>query len=145
MRVSGRKAFIEEMFRMTPLFCSAMIFPKTWDGRMVPIRFRSKTQRRASAGRSKKDCPALVVACGLLPPAPLMRMSTRPKMLHHLLRSRLDAGFVQHIAAQCQLRRCRVRRQALQRASGANPARRPLRLLLPERGTWRRTARPPRR
>ena len=55
MRVSGRKAFIDEMLRMVPAPACAMCRPKTCEGRIVPMRFRSNTQRRASAGRSKNE------------------------------------------------------------------------------------------
>ena len=43
MRVSGRKAFMEETLRIIPSFCLAIFLPKTWLGRIVPIRFRFET------------------------------------------------------------------------------------------------------
>jgi len=65
---------------MLPAFCSAISLPKTWVGSRVPRKFRSKTKRTASAGRSKNDIWGEVVASFLLPPAPLIRMSTLPNV-----------------------------------------------------------------
>src|SRR5919198_521680 len=77
-RVKGRTALIEETFRTTPSPRSAIRRPKTWLGKIVPSRFRSKTKRSASSGMSKNERSGRVVACGWLPPAPLTRQSTRP-------------------------------------------------------------------
>ena len=68
MRVSGRNVFIEEKFSTTPSPQSAIWRPKTWLGRIVPIRFRLNTKRSASSGRLKKLRSGPVVAVGLLPP-----------------------------------------------------------------------------
>ena len=78
MLVSGRKAFMDEMLMMLPLPFSTITLPNTWDARNVPRKFRLNTHCTASGGRSKKGCSGVVVACFLLPPAPLMRMSTVP-------------------------------------------------------------------
>ena len=92
MLVSGRKAFIDEMLMMTPSPCLAMCLPKTWLGRIVPRQLRSKTMRIASAGRSKNVVGGVQVASFLLPPAPLISTSTRPR-LSSAAEGFLDAPF----------------------------------------------------
>ncbi len=79
IRVSGRKAFIDEMLRIAPSPRAAMCRPNAWHGRIVPIRFRSSVFSSASAGRSKNVRPGPVVASGRLPPAPFTSPSTCPK------------------------------------------------------------------
>ena len=51
------------------------------------MKLRSKTNLMASAGRSKKGISGPVVASFLLPPAPLMRISKRPKAASTLSRA----------------------------------------------------------
>ena len=77
---------MEEMFRMTPPR-SIMSRAKTWVVISAAVTFRSNTKRTPSGSRSKNvrtfsfsrsNCSSSVVPRGLLPPAPLMRMSHGP-------------------------------------------------------------------
>ncbi|OPZ65002.1 MAG: hypothetical protein BWY85_00860 [Firmicutes bacterium ADurb.Bin506] len=81
MRVNGLNAAIDDRLMTTPSPRSAMILPNTWVGSIVPMMLRLNTHCIASAGMSKNDMVSLAVASGLLPPAPLIKMSTVPKAL----------------------------------------------------------------
>src|SRR6185312_9600578 len=78
MRVSGREAFTDDTFRMTPCFRSAIGRANTCDGRIVPSKFRLVTACQAASGTSKNRASGVVVARGSLPPAPLTRKSIFP-------------------------------------------------------------------
>ena len=65
-----------------------MSLAKTWVVISAAITFRSNTKRTPAGSRSKKvfrpstfasNCSSSVVPRGLLPPAPLIRMSQGPK------------------------------------------------------------------
>ena len=118
---------------MQPCPARAIASPNTWLGSSVPCRFRAITGSMPSTGRSKKESPGASVAAGMLPPAALTRMSSRP----HCSRTESRAGF--------ELRRGRAHRRAgpvLPRPRPRWPRRRPP--PRPGGGPARRPSRPAR-
>ncbi len=80
IRVKGRSAFMDATFTIQPCPRCATARPNTWQLWNVPAKFRPKTWSTACMPRSKKLCSAEVVACGWLPPAALIKISTGPRV-----------------------------------------------------------------
>ena len=90
-----------EIFSIIPPPLSAICLPKTWLGSRVPRKFKSKTNRMASLGKSKNERSGEVVASFLFPPAPLISMSIGPSSALIFLRaaSRLSLSSTSHLTA----------------------------------------------
>ena len=102
-------AAIDEMFTMQPEPRSAMARPNTSVGTTVPCRFSRMTSSNAPIGTSKILRLSLRAA-GTLPPAALIRMSTRPHARTTSSQPPLTGGFVNDVGDD----RHRRRRRALE-------------------------------